>query len=388
MRLEKLEYSQFENEPREWKFAECTFEGVNLIVGKNATGKTRTLNVLRGLAAQLSTPGSSEAGTLRWSEGKYRAEFMLDGKTYSYVLEYHNRKVSFEELRIDGSPQLTRDKDGYGQLYAEKENKFIEFQTDTNRIAASAKRDAIQHSYLDRLHDWAEGVARYDFNTKLGKDSLLVRLSDPSRLDDETQINIKDTEKVIQIFLQGKSEYPNHFVAAILEDMQYLQYNIEDIGTEIMEGVILQTNLPLPSGVSGLYVKEADLSVNTQQHEMSDGMFRALSVLVQVNYALLSKQATCLLIDDIGEGLDYSRSSALVKRLIEKAEGSSVQLIMTTNDRFIMNAVPLEYWLILVREGATVSNLNYRNSKEMFDEFQYTGLNNFDLFSSGYYKRK
>jgi hypothetical protein len=61
---------------------------------------------------------------------------------------------------------------------------------------------------------------------------------------------------------------------------------------------------------------------------------------------------------------------------------------MTTNDRFIMNAVPLEYWLILSRDGGQVTSLNYRNSKEMFDDFESTGLSNFDLFSSGYYKKQ
>jgi hypothetical protein len=52
-----------------------------------------------------------------------------------------------------------------------------------------------------------------------------------------------------------------------------------------------------------------------------------------------------------------------------------------------MNAVPLEYWIILIRNGGRVASLNYKDSKAMFDEFQNTGLSNFDLFSSGYYKQ-
>ena len=48
MKLYKLDYSQYEGEPQEWKIVNCTFGDINLIVGKNATGKTRTLNVIRG----------------------------------------------------------------------------------------------------------------------------------------------------------------------------------------------------------------------------------------------------------------------------------------------------------------------------------------------------
>lgn len=118
---------------------------------------------------------------------------------------------------------------------------------------------------------------------------------------------------------------------------------------------------------------------------MSQGMFRALSVLIQINYGLLANLSVCVLIDDIGEGLDFERSSSLVKVLIEKARKSSIQLIMTTNDRFIMNGVPLEYWILLERRGSKCINYNVRNSKKMFDSFESTGLNNFDLFSSGYY---
>ena len=54
MKLEKLEYSQYENEPQEWKIVDCSFDDINLIVSKNAIGKTRTLNVIKALAKLIS----------------------------------------------------------------------------------------------------------------------------------------------------------------------------------------------------------------------------------------------------------------------------------------------------------------------------------------------
>src|SRR3972149_7278104 len=224
----------------------------------------------------------------------------------------------------------------------------------------------------------------------MGQGNLLIQVRDGKNLGPETKLSIKDTEKVVALFLQGERDFSNEFKNAILSDMNYIGFEIEDIGVDSIAGMSII--LPeLLSSVSigqptGTYVKESDLQIRTVQPVMSQGMFRALSAFIQVNYGLLSKKSTCILIDDIGEGLDYSRSSSLVKRLIEKAEGTSIQLVMATNDRFIMNAVPLEYWMILTRSGGRISNFNYRNSKEMFDNFQDTGLNNFDLFSSGYYK--
>ena len=82
--------------------------------------------------------------------------------------------------------------------------------------------------------------------------------------------------------------------------------------------------------------------------------------------------------------IDFERSAALIKILIEKAKRSSVQLIMTTNDRFVMNNVDLEYWCVVERLQRGCKIHNYRNSKEAFDEFELTGLSNFDFFAGDF----
>ena len=105
-------------------------------------------------------------------------------------------------------------------------------------------------------------------------------------------------------------------------------------------------------------------------------------------YSILNNIQSCFLIDDIGEGLDYERASNLIKLVIEKAKSNNIQIIMSTNDRFVMNNVPLEYWAIINREGAKVKIFNRNNSNEMFEDFKYTGLNNFDLFSSDFYLKR
>jgi AAA15 family ATPase/GTPase len=111
-------------------------------------------------------------------------------------------------------------------------------------------------------------------------------------------------------------------------------------------------------------------------------MFRALSLLIQLNYTLMIRLPVCVLIDDIGEGLDFYRARALINLLIKKVENTPVQLIMTTNDRFVMNGVPLKYWSIIERSGGKCKVYNYKNSRTSFDEFDFTGLSNFDFFTS------
>jgi ABC-type Mn2+/Zn2+ transport system ATPase subunit len=118
---------------------------------------------------------------------------------------------------------------------------------------------------------------------------------------------------------------------------------------------------------------------------MSQGMFRALSLIIQITFNTLKKLSTTILIDDIGEGLDFERSAKLINLLVELAEkNDNIQLIMSTNDRYVMNNVPFKYWQLIDRKGCVCKVYNYRNSQEIFDEFKYTGLNNFDFLATDF----
>jgi len=51
-----------------------------------------------------------------------------------------------------------------------------------------------------------------------------------------------------------------------------------------------------------------------------------------------------------------------------------------------MNTVEIENWAVLHRDGNKISLYNYENSKEIFEEFKFTGLNNFDFYASEFFK--
>jgi energy-coupling factor transporter ATP-binding protein EcfA2 len=380
MELRKINYVEHDGKPQEWKIVDCTLGQINLMVGKNATGKTRTLSVIGGLAGLLS-----QASELKFGDGNYDVEFENKVTITKYCLEYHQRKVVREELIINAEKRLIRNDTGQGQLWAAELERMIKFQTPVNQIAAFVKRDSIQHPFLEDLHEWGNGLIRYNFGTALGKDKyLLAPQSDES--SDETEVDIKQTEEVVRLFLTGINRYKDQFKQRVIDSMSRTGYQLEDIGIRPIPGVRATINATsIPADVMGIYVKERDRKGVTRQHEMSQGMFRALSVLIQIEYALFASAPTCILIDDIGEGLDFGRSSALVKLLIEKIIDTNIQIIMATNDRFIMNSVPLEYWIVLERKGERCIHHNYRNSKELFDEFALRGLSNFDFFASGYY---
>jgi hypothetical protein len=94
--------------------------------------------------------------------------------------------------------------------------------------------------------------------------------------------------------------------------------------------------------------------------------------------------AGVIIVDDLCEGMDYERASKLGKYIYDTLESKNIQFIATSNDSFLMNAVDVKYWNILHREGNKIHSYNVTNSKEKFDKFKKTVLNNFDLFSSDF----
>ncbi len=369
LRLKSLRYTEMLGQPKEWTLDRLSLGQTNLIVGTNATGKTRVMNVVRSLA-RLFVPEPK----FRVNNCGYDLVFDHDGREYGYILGMEGGKVVKEEVRngVAEDPVLLRHPNGEVEIYTEQEKKKLRFQPPENEPAALARRDSLQHKFLEPLHAWAMAVRHYSFGASMGKDSAFLPIKNGPEADE------RDSSQVVPIFQKGRELYKESFVNAIFQDMARLQYDLEKIDVVEPETLkVLRDGIPTSVVVMG--VRERGIDGMIEQNEISQGMFRALSILIQVNYSQMSGGANCILIDDIGEGLDFERSTELINILLEKAKESSFQLVMATNDRFVMNSVPLEAWSVLQRTGGHVQVRNYENSKKHFDQFKLTGLNNFDF---------
>lgn len=380
MLLESIRYAEYEGTRREWKLEEFALDAINLIVGKNATGKSRILNIIGNLANLLCGYRKME-----YLSGNFEVKFDNFGNKIEYVLKYERSKILREKLTINSKTRLNRTAKSTGTIYYEKEGRNLEFQIPVNELAVFARRDSIQHPFLDDLYSWGKSVTHYRFGTTLGQDRLAVFVKAGDR-QGEQAVDLKDTHGVVVIFRKGLAELKERFFDSVIKDMGTIGYDLQHISLAKPYGLVVHG--PPMGRPIGLQVQESDLRAGTDQRNMSQGMFRALSLIIQTTYSQLTSTPSCILVDDIGEGLDYERSSALIKLLVEKARGKSIQLIMATNDRFVMNSVPLEYWAIIDRTGGKCRIYNYRNSRKIFEDFKLTGLNNFDFFSSNYYLGK
>ena len=372
MRLLEMRYSEYDDRPREWKLQGCTLADINLLVGENASGKTRTLHVIKALADLLSSDR-------RIFFGNFEAIFSEENERVKYCLLIKDGLVVNENLYFNDENRLSRDEDGRGTIFSKEFDQDMKFQVPKNELAAKIKRDSYQHPFLEGLRQWADNLIHFYFGTYLGKDTYRPR--NPEEGIKEVEINLKDTNNAIEVFEAGKSRFGDNYVDEVIQDMVSIGYHVDDIHTGPPQGVRVDARF---ATIIGFKVEEENVAAPLDQHVISQGMFRALSVLIQLNYAAMAGHASCVLIDDIGEGLDFDRADKLIRLLLRKAKEGSFQLIMSTNDRFVMNSVPLEYWTLVHRSRNVVRCFNQRNSPELFKNFELTGLNNFDFFSGNF----
>jgi predicted ATPase len=388
MKLESLKYYRSEDEKGEWclegkpengQYGQwCTFGNINLIVGQNATGKTNSLKIIRDIADLLA--GDDELSKLVYDTARYEMEFLNDEtKKIVYSLKFKNAKVLEEKVLVNGQLFLERNNKGVGKLL---DNGRMEFKPTENKLLALIIREALQHPLFEELHKWGKSLTHYQFGERMGKDTI-AQIHDP-----DEEFDLKNSSNAIAAFEKAKNQFGEEFVETIKADMSKMGYSVENIGTAPLKIMKKHLNSSVDEYPIALFVKEIDINDITDQMEMSQGMFRALSLIIQLNYSLLAKIPSCILIDDIGEGLDYERAKNLIDLIVDKAKESSVQIFMTTNDRFVMNKMPLEYWSVIKRESQKSLFYNVRNSEKVFDKFEFTGLSNFNFFSSNYFLKK
>ena len=107
MRLYSIEYSEYKDEAYSWNLEELNLININLIVGKNATGKSRVLRLINALARLITgvlTPTFIQTGhfkiVLKSDSSK------KSNKVMSYELEIHNNAVKKEILTVNGDIKL------------------------------------------------------------------------------------------------------------------------------------------------------------------------------------------------------------------------------------------------------------------------------------------
>ena len=362
MKLIKLDYSELDHSETEnpWSLKGISFTDFNLIIGKNSTGKSRTIRVIVGLANIISLRAPL-------TDGSWHVEFVNEDSKkpikVNYDLTIVSKRVIKEKIVVDGEVKL--DRNGKTKIFSFDKSDFIEIEPPDDKLVLHIRRDKKEYNFFEYLIDWAANARGYEFSD--------VRPGDITIEKDVTTLVRLNTVPQVTEKLEAQT------LNTIIEEFNSIGFEIEEIKVNKLSAA--------PFDVKILEIKEKGIQHFIKQIHLSQGMFRALALLILINYLIEKKETSTILVDDLCEGMDYERATNFAKLILEKMNKAHIQFIATTNDSFLMNVIDIKYWNVLKRVNTVVNAFNDDNSKELFEEFRTTSLNNFDFFASSYYSK-
>ncbi len=350
MKIQKLNYSHPERKDfSSWQINDLQLIDFNLLVGKNATGKSRTIMLIYSFAKMLNNERPLMFGD-------WNITFIDNSELFEYKVSITN-KVEEEELKINGVLKIKRKQEDLCELFSETQKEWKKISPPKDKLIIHVRRDIAEHPYLELLATWAKNVFCFKFGN-----------INPNLISIDKNIDKLTSIDDIATLLDDIGDEKEN----IIQSFNSLGYNITHIFTLDIKGEDI------------LYVKENDVNKPISQFYLSQGMFRCITLLIFIEYLLKKNKPQAILIDDLGEGLDYERATELGKFLFEKLKNTNIQIITTSNDNFLMDVIDIKYWNILVKKNNKIETFNYGNSSEKFREFKFSGLSNFSLFSSDY----
>lgn len=352
MRIKSFSYLS-----EDWVLQKIDLQEVNLLVGTNGTGKSKTLFYLNLLRSFIK----SGDFFIKDEHGIWEISWLTDSnQTLTYTLGLKLNKedigvfVSEESLLLGDKIILQRKKDYSCQIFSEISQQADIFNPPIDEMALLSRRDTKAYPYIENIIEWAKNSYELQFSS--------------IKMDNESMQIESDYEQYPILFSRLNSEHRER----IIINCNFIGFKISNIKYE-------------STGHSHfLILTEEGLNTPIYQFDLSQGMMRSICVLIYIEYLISKSKTATLLIDDLGEGLDYERAIELGKMLFTLCKENNIQLIATSNDSFLMNVIDIDYWNVLIREGKIVKAINKVNHPAIFEDFRFEGTSNFNFFSSSF----
>ena len=342
MIITSFDYQEFN-----WSLSNIPFGNLNLIVGKNAVGKSKTLD---SLVRTVKIIKGDLSGVFLGHQ--CRLVFKLDDNEemeFSYSIT-RNNTIESEFLKRGNEVIVERD-GSVTRIKGETVNP------PSNKLCIQSQRDTTKYPEFEAIMQWAEQIIGFSFSDLSSSNYYMV----PSMFNDRKELS--------ELF-EHISDERKEFIKEKMHDLDYGVGSIEQV--KVSDSFTIIT------------LMENGVSIPLLPNIMSNGMLRVFYIFSYLAYLSAEEGAKTLLIDDLGEGLDYSRSKKLSKIIFDYCEEHGIQLIATSNDNFLMNAVDLRHWIVLLRENENITAVCEKTHPELFLKFKRLGLNNFDLFSTDF----
>jgi hypothetical protein len=330
-----------------WHFPEIRLKKLNLFVGESASGKSSFLNFLFTIAVKAVQDKGGVLGTtdIWYEEEGHQFRWTLTcAKSTTGGLEVRSERLSRYGDSGDETPLIVRDL----RETVVKGKNVPRLSSESTALYVFREDEDIKpaHTAFTRMlrRDFAGAELVNAFQPEVIRKDLLDRLVSSRSL--QQFFDLGSGNVGMRLFLLQKC-FPAKFEAACSEMKKFFP-SIEDIGfTDISE---LDQGIGLPGKAPILCIREKGNPTQIQGQQLSSGMKKTLLIITDV---VTSPPGTLYLLDEYENSLGLNALNLLPSLLSEF--GKDRQFLVSSHHPYMINAIPIESWIVFHRRGQHVS---------------------------------
>lgn len=329
-----------------WEFQEVNLKNLSLFVGESASGKSLMLTSLFRIATKVVSDQQPFVG--HW---KFR--FEIAGIAYEWELDSPHRdnlevKIAMEKLikfNPDGSPTVLVDRT---YEYFKLKDKEVPKMPGTSTSIFLFREDPD----LKPIHEGFKRIMLRDFVGDQLNNAFAVQATPRNLLESfkkeknfETIFHL-DLSISLRLFIlkeHFKDRYKS-ILDAYREVFPFVeQFEFKDMSTS---GELLSN----PGKMPYLHIKDRNSGTLVPAQNLSSGMKKVLLIMTDV---LSLPLGVIYLIDEYENSLGLNAINFLPNLIAE--HGGDNQFIITTHHPYLINAIPVNNWIVFHRKGLQVS---------------------------------
>lgn len=362
MFIEKLKLKNYRNYKEEiFNFS----EGLNVIVGKNAQGKTNVLEAIFFSVIGKSFKTNKEKELIKWEENYSQIEGFFKRKYRDVKIEVNFDRNFKKNIKIDGlSIKRTGELLGHvnAVFFSPDELKLIKESPEERRKFLNIAISQINKRYFYLLGRYEKVLANRNKLLKTSKDIKTLKetidIWDRSLADISEKI-AKEREEFVKA-LSPLAKLAHSYISSGKENLEikYNTFEVEgDYKTNLIKTLQKNLNKDYKLGYTTVGVHRDDLDIYLNGVEVknfgSQGQQRTVSLSLKLAELEIIKERTgeypILLLDDVLSELDSERR----KKLIKFTSKTQTILTCTEFDQEVEN-----YKKIEIENGKIIKKIN------------------------------
>lgn len=331
-----------------WQFPEVHFKRINLFVGESASGKSIFLDLLFNAALKAA---QDKGGIIGYSKIKFEQD------SFVYEWEAESRKPDEDKLEFTAETLLKYSADGEPIKLIERKDGVI--LVNGKSVPSMPKDSSCIYLFREDLEikpahrafcsllrrDFAADELNKNFHLNVVRKHIFEKFEKlkkrPQDWGEFSLLSVSTRLFLLKKFLPEKYSVVCKTFKSIFNFIE--AYDFKDMND-------VESGIAYPGHMPAFKLKDKNIDKLLDARDLSSGMKKVLLIITDV---VMLPSESLYLIDEYENSLGINAMNFLPSLLSE--HGADNQFIVTSHHPYLINAIPVENWIVFHRTGLEIS---------------------------------